>query len=137
MVPVDDLPAALADLHVRGLRLVGADADATLTYREAELPGPLARPVGSAGTRPSGSRRGRPPPPPPGSSGGAPRVAGGPARPPSGATIPCPEPPSGTPDCASAAACCKLPSRADVAQLVEQRFCKPPVPGSSPVVGSK
>src|SRR6185295_20152671 len=25
---------------------------------------------------------------------------------------------------------------ADVAQLVEQRFCKPPVPGSSPVVGS-
>ena len=27
--------------------------------------------------------------------------------------------------------------RADVAQLVEQRFCKPPVPGSSPVVGSK
>ena len=26
--------------------------------------------------------------------------------------------------------------RADVAQLVEQRFCKPPVPGSSPVVGS-
>ena len=27
--------------------------------------------------------------------------------------------------------------RADVVQLVEQRFCKPPVPGSSPVVGSK
>jgi hypothetical protein len=27
--------------------------------------------------------------------------------------------------------------RADVAQLVEQRFCKPQVPGSSPVVGSK
>ena len=26
--------------------------------------------------------------------------------------------------------------RADVAQLVEQRFCKPQVPGSSPVVGS-
>ena len=25
---------------------------------------------------------------------------------------------------------------ADVAQLVEQRFCKPQVPGSSPVVGS-
>ena len=33
---------------------------------------------------------------------------------------------------------CALPScvAADVAQLVEQRFCKPPVPGSSPVVGS-
>ena len=30
-----------------------------------------------------------------------------------------------------------LHRRADVAQLVEQRFCKPPVPGSSPVVGSK
>ena len=27
--------------------------------------------------------------------------------------------------------------RADVAQLVEQRFCKPQVPGSSPVVGSR
>ena len=26
--------------------------------------------------------------------------------------------------------------RADVAQLAEQRFCKPQVPGSSPVVGS-
>ncbi len=25
---------------------------------------------------------------------------------------------------------------ADIAQLVEQRFCKPQVPGSSPVVGS-
>jgi hypothetical protein len=30
-----------------------------------------------------------------------------------------------------------VPMRADVAQLVEQRFCKPQVPGSSPVVGSK
>jgi hypothetical protein len=31
-----------------------------------------------------------------------------------------------------------LPFRvaADVAQLAEQRFCKPQVPGSSPVVGS-
>src|SRR5439155_21487639 len=32
---------------------------------------------------------------------------------------------------------CGTALRADVAQLVEQRFCKPPVPGSSPVVGSK
>ena len=31
---------------------------------------------------------------------------------------------------------CGMVLRADVAQLVEQRFCKPPVPGSSPVVGS-
>ena len=31
---------------------------------------------------------------------------------------------------------CGVLLRADVAQLVEQRFCKPPVPGSSPVVGS-
>jgi hypothetical protein len=31
---------------------------------------------------------------------------------------------------------CGMVLRADVAQLVEQRFCKPQVPGSSPVVGS-
>jgi len=49
MVPVDDLPAALADLHVRGLRVVGADQSATLTYREADLRGPLVVVVGSEG----------------------------------------------------------------------------------------
>ncbi|KRT62473.1 MAG: TrmH family RNA methyltransferase, 23S rRNA (guanosine2251-2'-O)-methyltransferase [Chloroflexi bacterium CSP1-4] len=59
MVPVDDLPAALADLHVRGLRLVGADADATLTYREADLRGPLALVVGSEGRGLSGPVRRR------------------------------------------------------------------------------
>ena len=32
--------------------------------------------------------------------------------------------------------CCILCSRAAVAQLVEQRFCKPPVAGSSPIGGS-
>ncbi len=32
--------------------------------------------------------------------------------------------------------CCILSSRAAVAQLVEQRFCKPPVAGSSPIGGS-
>jgi 23S rRNA (guanosine2251-2'-O)-methyltransferase len=59
LVPVDDLPAALADLHVRGLRLVGADADATLTYREADLRGPLALVVGGEGRGLSGPVRRR------------------------------------------------------------------------------
>jgi 23S rRNA (guanosine2251-2'-O)-methyltransferase len=59
LVPVDDLPAALADLHVRGLRLVGADVDATLTYREADLRGPLALVVGSEGRGLSGPVRRR------------------------------------------------------------------------------
>jgi len=49
LAPVDDLPGALADLHVRGLRIVGADADAALTVREADLRGPLALVVGSEG----------------------------------------------------------------------------------------
>ena len=38
--------------------------------------------------------------------------------------------------CASARGAVSFSVAADVAQLVEQRFCKPPVPGSSPVVGS-
>ncbi len=49
LAPVDDLPASLADLHGRGLRIVGADAEATLTVREADLRGPLALVVGSEG----------------------------------------------------------------------------------------
>ncbi len=49
MVPVADLPGALADLHVRGLRIVGAEQSATLTYREADLRGPLVIVVGSEG----------------------------------------------------------------------------------------
>ena len=49
MAPVDDLAGALADLHARGLRIVGADADASLTVREADLRGPLAIVVGSEG----------------------------------------------------------------------------------------
>ncbi len=49
LAPVDDLPGALADLHVRGLRIVGADADAALTVRDADLRGPLALVVGSEG----------------------------------------------------------------------------------------
>jgi 23S rRNA (guanosine2251-2'-O)-methyltransferase len=49
LAPVDDLPAALADLHVRGVRIVGADGDAPLTAREADLRGPVAIVVGSEG----------------------------------------------------------------------------------------
>ncbi len=46
---VEDLPGALADLHVRGVRIVGADAEAPLSYRDADLRGPLAIVVGSEG----------------------------------------------------------------------------------------
>jgi 23S rRNA (guanosine2251-2'-O)-methyltransferase len=49
LAPVDDLAATLADLHVRGLRVAGAEADAPLTVREADLRGPLAIVVGSEG----------------------------------------------------------------------------------------
>ena len=47
--PVDDLPGTLADLHARGLRIVGADGDAPLTAREVDLRGPVAIVVGSEG----------------------------------------------------------------------------------------
>jgi 23S rRNA (guanosine2251-2'-O)-methyltransferase len=49
LAPVDDLPGTLADLHVRGLRIVGTDAEAALTYRQADLRGPLVLVVGSEG----------------------------------------------------------------------------------------
>jgi 23S rRNA (guanosine2251-2'-O)-methyltransferase len=49
LAPVDDLAGALTDLQLRGLRIVGADADAALTYREADLRGPLVLVVGSEG----------------------------------------------------------------------------------------
>ena len=49
LCPLEDLAGALADLHVRGLRVVGADQDAPLTAREADLRGPLAIIVGSEG----------------------------------------------------------------------------------------
>ena len=49
LAPVDDLPGTLADLHVRGLRIVGTDATAPLTYREADLRGPLVLVIGSEG----------------------------------------------------------------------------------------
>ncbi len=47
--PADDLPGALSDLHLRGLRIAGADGDAPLTARQTDLRGPLAIVVGSEG----------------------------------------------------------------------------------------
>ena len=49
LCPVDDLPGALADLHSRGLRIAGSEAEAPLTVRETDLRGPLALVVGSEG----------------------------------------------------------------------------------------
>ncbi len=49
LAPVDDLAGALADLHIGGLRIVGAEAEAPLTARQADLRGPLALVVGSEG----------------------------------------------------------------------------------------
>ena len=49
LCPVDDLAAALADLHVRGLRIVGTEAEAPLTTRQADLRGPVAIVIGSEG----------------------------------------------------------------------------------------
>jgi 23S rRNA (guanosine2251-2'-O)-methyltransferase len=49
LCPVDDLAGALADLHVRGLRVAGSEMDAPLTARQADLRGPLALVVGSEG----------------------------------------------------------------------------------------
>jgi 23S rRNA (guanosine2251-2'-O)-methyltransferase len=49
LAPVDDLAGALTDLHLRGLRIVGSEADAPLTAREADLRGPLALVIGSEG----------------------------------------------------------------------------------------
>jgi 23S rRNA (guanosine2251-2'-O)-methyltransferase len=49
LCPVDDLPAALSDLRIRGLRIAAAEADAPLTADQADLRGPLAIVVGSEG----------------------------------------------------------------------------------------
>lgn len=49
LCPVDDLPGALSDLHVRGIRIAGADGDAPLTARQSDLRGPIAIVVGSEG----------------------------------------------------------------------------------------
>jgi 23S rRNA (guanosine2251-2'-O)-methyltransferase len=47
--PVDDLPAALSDLHARGVRIAGSDGDAPLAARQTDLRGPIAIVVGSEG----------------------------------------------------------------------------------------
>lgn len=49
LCPVDDLAGTLADLHGRGLRIAGAEAEAPLAVRDADLRGPLAMVVGSEG----------------------------------------------------------------------------------------
>ncbi len=49
LCPVEDLPSALTDLHVRGVRVVGSDAEAPMTVRQADLRGPIAIVVGSEG----------------------------------------------------------------------------------------
>src|SRR4029077_3561838 len=37
LVPLDDLAHGMVDLHAQGLRLVGADESASLSFREADL----------------------------------------------------------------------------------------------------
>jgi 23S rRNA (guanosine2251-2'-O)-methyltransferase len=49
LAPVDDLPSSLTDLHLRGIRIVGSDGEASLGAREADLRGALALVVGSEG----------------------------------------------------------------------------------------
>jgi 23S rRNA (guanosine2251-2'-O)-methyltransferase len=49
LAPVPDLADALADLRGRGLRIVGADSDAAMVAREADLRGPLVVVIGSEG----------------------------------------------------------------------------------------
>jgi 23S rRNA (guanosine2251-2'-O)-methyltransferase len=59
LVPLDDLGGGLVDLRARGLRLVGADEGAALSFRDADLRGPLALVVGSEGHGISGHVRRR------------------------------------------------------------------------------
>lgn len=49
LCPVDDLPGTLAELHGRGIRIIGSEAEAPLTTRQADLRGPIAIVVGSEG----------------------------------------------------------------------------------------
>jgi 23S rRNA (guanosine2251-2'-O)-methyltransferase len=49
LVPMPDLSGALVDLHARGLRIIGADGDASLTVRDVDLRGPLVIVTGSEG----------------------------------------------------------------------------------------
>ena len=49
LAPVEDLAGTLTDLRLRGVRIVGSEADAPLTAREADLRGPIVLVVGSEG----------------------------------------------------------------------------------------
>ena len=49
LVPLPDLTAGLVDLHTRGVRIVGADGDASMTVREVDMRGPLAIVIGNEG----------------------------------------------------------------------------------------
>ena len=49
LCPVDDLAGALTDLHTRGLRIIGTEAEAPMTARQADLRGPIAIVIGSEG----------------------------------------------------------------------------------------
>ncbi len=49
LVPLPDLTAGLVDLHARGVRIVGADGDASMTVREVDMRGPLAIVIGNEG----------------------------------------------------------------------------------------
>jgi 23S rRNA (guanosine2251-2'-O)-methyltransferase len=59
VAPVDDLPGALADLRARGIPAIGADQEANLAYRDADLRGPVAIVVGSEGSGLTGPVRRR------------------------------------------------------------------------------
>ncbi|HYN70789.1 MAG TPA: RNA methyltransferase, partial [Candidatus Eisenbacteria bacterium] len=39
LCPVDDLAAALTDLHIRGVRIIGSDSEASMSARQADLRG--------------------------------------------------------------------------------------------------
>jgi 23S rRNA (guanosine2251-2'-O)-methyltransferase len=59
LAPVADLAGTIADLRAHGLRAIGADQDAALSYAQADLRGPLALVVGSEGFGISGQLRRR------------------------------------------------------------------------------
>jgi 23S rRNA (guanosine2251-2'-O)-methyltransferase len=49
LVPMPDLAAGLVELHTRGVRVIGADGDASMTVREVDMRGPIVIVTGSEG----------------------------------------------------------------------------------------
>ncbi|RKY16127.1 MAG: 23S rRNA (guanosine(2251)-2'-O)-methyltransferase RlmB [Planctomycetota bacterium] len=49
LVPLPDLASGLVELHTRGIRVIGADGDASMTVREADMRGPIVIVTGSEG----------------------------------------------------------------------------------------